>query len=344
MQTNLSKINEELEIEIQDFFEISKDGGVYEIETPQGWVEIGDLVLKKNKKCYIIRTESGLELGGSEDHYVYTKRGWEPLKDINVEDSYVYTKDGIDAIVAKEYIGIEDTYDLEVKNDEHKYYANSIVSHNTGKTLICKILAKETPATILYVLPSHIKNIADIPRICKMAKDLAPTLMIIEDIDFIAEDREGSGDWSVVEFMNHMDGLEDFNNVVTLATTNMMDKVEKAIKNRPGRFDRIVNIPLPDTEVREKMFQTFCRDFKLDNVDIKDIAFKTDKLTGAYIKDLCITAALIAIQSKSITKAGKAIIKTKHFDEALDEIKNKDFTRLAETGFNKKAMGFSAPV
>ena len=214
----------------------------------------------------------------------------------------------------------------------------------TGKTLMCKILAKETLATILYVLPSHIKGIADISRICKMAKDLSPTLMIIEDIDFLAEDREESGNWSVVELMNHMDGLEDFDNVVTLATTNMVDKVEKAIKNRPGRFDRIIDIPLPDKDIRKRMIENFCSDFKLKDVDIAAMSEKTDKLTGAYIKDLCITAALMAIQDNNVTKAGKATITNKYFEEAFEEIKNKDFTRLMDTGFNKKRLGFQVPI
>ena len=118
----------------------------------------------------------------------------------------------------------------------------------TGKTMVCKALAKELDCTILYVLPSHIENIGDIERICNMASGLSPTLMILEDVDGIAMDREEMHNTLVIELMNQLDGLEKFENVITLATTNIPEKVEKAIKDRPGRFDRVIQLPKPDAD------------------------------------------------------------------------------------------------
>jgi AAA+ superfamily predicted ATPase len=324
------QIGEEKEIEIQDFFELSKMGGIYEIETPNGWVEIGDLVLKRNKECYLIRTESGNSLNGSEDHYVETKNGWEKLKDLNVNTTTLHTSYGEDDVVAKEYTGTENTYDLEVLNNEHKYYANKIISHNTGKTMICKVLIKELPVTILYVLPTHIRDRSDVAKICDMAKDLSPTLLILEDIDYLAEDREGTGapGWSVIDLMNKMDGIEGFENVVTLATTNLIEKVENAIKNRPGRFDRVISLKNPSSEGIVKMLQNFTQKFKVnDKIKFEKLAEKLNDMSGAYIKDLCITAALLAIQENSVDENGIAILLGKHFTEALREIKDKDFSK-----------------
>lgn len=335
------QIGEEKEIEIQDFFELSKMGGTYEIDTPNGWVEIGDLVLKRDKECYLIRTESGNSLNGSEDHYVETKNGWEKLKDLDVNITTLHTSYGEDDVVAKEYTGTENTYDLEVLNNEHKYYANKIISHNTGKTMICKVLIKELSVTVLYVLPTHIQDKCDIARICDMAKDLSPTLLILEDIDYLAEDREtapGAG-WSVIDLMNKMDGIEGFENVVTLATTNLIEKVEDAIKNRPGRFDRVINLKNPSSDCIRKMLERFTKNFKVDSqIKFEKLAMKLEKMSGAYIKDLCITAALIAIQENSVDENGIANLLPKHFTEALREIKNKDFSQnFSET----KTMGFT---
>jgi len=335
------QIGEEKEVEIQDLFVFAQDDGIYEIETPQGWVEIGDLIMKRDKDCYLIRTNSGKELGGSSDHYVETTNGWEKLEDINVQNTTVYTSSGEDDIVSKEYIGKDDTYDLEVKNNDHKYYANGIVSHNTGKTMLCKILAKEVDATVIYVLPSHVKQLFDISRICDMARELAPSLIIIEDIDFLTKDRTGGNNWSVVELMNQMDGIEDFKDIITLATTNMVDDIEKAIKNRPGRFDRVIDIPSPDLKTRIRMFNRFCVNFNIGkDVDFSKIAKETNNATGAYIKDVCITAAFIAIQDGSVNKNGKVIIFNKHFNESLREIKDKDFSRFSEVTNSKRSIGF----
>lgn len=214
-------------------------------------------------------------------------------------------------------------------------------SPGTGKTMLCKVLAKEVDATVIYVLPSHIKQLFDISRICDMARELSPSLIIIEDIDFLTQDRETGNNWSVVELMNQMDGIEDFKDIVTLATTNMIADVEKAIKNRPGRFDRVIDIPLPDLETRERMFNRFCLNFNIgDDVDFKSISKETEKSTGAYIKEICITAAFIAIQNGSVDSNGKAIVSKKCFDESLKEIKDKDFSRFGEVANIKKPVGF----
>jgi ATP-dependent Zn protease len=212
----------------------------------------------------------------------------------------------------------------------------------TGKTLTCRILANELPISVIYVLPCHLANAYfSIASICDMAKDLAPTLLIIEDIDYIAQDREsvGSGNPQTIELMNRMDGIEKAEDIITIATTNMADKLEKSIKNRPGRFDRIINIPLPSNENRKKMIIKFSEKYNLDkNVDIGKIVEQTQKMSGAYIKNLCEMAALLAIEEGSLDKKGIVIVKMENFEEALGEIKNKDYS-----GFTEFAKDFGGP-
>lgn len=147
-------------MKIADFFELARSGGQYEVKTPQGWKTIGDLFLKKQKDCYLLRLE-GSSLGCSNDHLVMTEGGWKTDEHLNVETDKVETKDGFKPIVANEYLGKRDTYDWEVLSDEHAYYANGIVSHNTGKTGLVKQhckkpvmwQGKEYPGYAVYDVP-----------------------------------------------------------------------------------------------------------------------------------------------------------------------------------------------
>jgi hypothetical protein len=131
-----------MKMSIRDFFELSQKGGQYEVKTPQGWKPIGELYLKKQKECYLLRLEES-SLGCSFDHLVMTEKGWKIVENINVETDKIETSDGFKRISANEYIGTEDTYDWEVLSKEHAYYANGIVSHNTGKTAIVKQFGKK---------------------------------------------------------------------------------------------------------------------------------------------------------------------------------------------------------
>lgn len=158
----------------------------------------------------------------------------------------------------------------------------------TGKTMLCKVLAKEIPVTVIYALPSQIEDAGDVRRLCEMAKDLAPTMMILEDIDYIAENRDESRNAGVVmELMNYMDGLQDFSDIVTLATTNAVDKIEEAVKNRPGRFDRVINIPKPTHNLRVRMLKLFTSNYdvnKILSILVKRLSNCQGLISGTFVR------------------------------------------------------------
>jgi len=214
----------------------------------------------------------------------------------------------------------------------------------TGKTVLCKIIAKEINATVVYAMPDHLNTSLDIKRVCEMAKDLAPCVLMIEDIDYIAEDRDQARNaGGVIELMNYLDGVQEFNNVITLATTNSQDKIESALKNRPGRFDRVVQISRPKEECRMRMFKNFSRKFKLkDDVNWDRLVEKTDKLSGAHVKDLVKTAAIHALRARSFDKNKIAIVGMDHFTSALAEITNIDWSTVSKIQNKSKKMGFNS--
>lgn len=215
----------------------------------------------------------------------------------------------------------------------------------TGKTMLAKVLAKEVPATVIYCLPSHMERAADdISRICEMAKDLSPAMLIIEDIDWIAENRdEARNAGAVIQLMNYLDGVQEFNDIVTIATTNNVDKIEDAIKNRPGRFDRVISIPKPNAECRMRMFEVFTKRFILDNVDLSKVVQTSKDYAGAHVKDLCVTAALFAIREGSVNSDKRAIVKQEHFDKAIKEVSNIDYASHQKAQISsRRKMGFSS--
>lgn len=128
-----------MRMKIADFFSLAKrKGGQYEVMTPQGWKKLGDFYFKRQKDSYLLRLESGKTLGCSFDHLVMTEGGWKGVEKLDLQNDKVETIDGFERISASEYLGKKDTFDWEVLSDNHAYYANGIVSHNTGKTGIIK--------------------------------------------------------------------------------------------------------------------------------------------------------------------------------------------------------------
>ena len=146
-----------MRVKIEEFFNlIENEGGTYKVKTPSGYKLIGNLYKKQNKNCFEIKLSNGLSLSGSEDHLVevdvnttnetieYVNDSfWIKLKNINVGE-FVYCEDNnIYEVTEKSEIGVHNTYDLEVLDNERKYISNGIVSHNCGKTAIVEGLAKK---------------------------------------------------------------------------------------------------------------------------------------------------------------------------------------------------------
>ena len=112
----------------------------------------------------------------------------------------------------------------------------------TGKTLLGKVLADTLNVSFLWVSPRHVRNAGSFQDIMSLARFVAPAVVFLEDLDLFAEEREGNKWMGLGELMNRLNGAVDNEDIVTIATTNRLDVIEKALRNRPGRFDRIVEI------------------------------------------------------------------------------------------------------
>ncbi len=194
----------------------------------------------------------------------------------------------------------------------------------TGKTLVAKALCNQMDCTFIWVTPDDIRYPEDIAYVYQMAREVAPTIVLFEDIDYIGKSREmyrdSRFDKITGELLNQMDGLESNEGIITLASSNYPEFLDKALRNRPGRFDMRIKFDLPDEDLREKMLTKFFGNVNIDDVDIKDMIKMTENYTGAYIKELIVATVMLAVSQKSVDANDNAIITKKHLMEAFSEL------------------------
>ena len=203
---------------------------------------------------------------------------------------------------------------------------NWIITHNTGKTLVAKALCNQINSTFIWVTADDVCQADDVSGIYEMARELSPTIVLFEDIDYIGknrlgdEKRSGSYDKITGELLNQMDGVDSNEGIITLASSNYPKALDKALRNRPGRFDIRVRFELPDEDLRGKMLIKFFGKTNIHAIDLKKIVKMTDGYTGAYIKELVLATIMLALEDHSIGEDGNALIKTDYFDEAFAQL------------------------
>ncbi len=209
-----------------------------------------------------------------------------------------------------------------------------------GKTTLVKYLENRLAGkvTIIYVTDGAIGGASDITSIYTLARDYAPSLVILEDIDTIGLTREKGANSFTSELLGQLDGFEVLEGVVTLATTNHANLIDDALKNRPSRFDRRLKIPMPGEEAREAMLTRFLKDkdIVLSQEDIKFLSGKhTKELSGAMLKEAVISAKMIALQTGvgtvtiDVMKEAVALIRSTFHDSSAS-------SSIVQLGFRDK--------
>ena len=171
----------------------------------------------------------------------------------------------------------------------------------TGKTLIGKVLADTLPTSFIWVLPAHIQTPNSFKDIVSVARLVAPVVLFWEDIDLFAEDRNTHRWLGLGELMNQLDGAVDNEGIVTIATTNQLDVIENALRNRPGRFDRVVHIDDMDVESRTRLLRKLLSKAKIATKDFEYILDQTDGYTGAQVEEFVNTLYILAISDEDVS-------------------------------------------
>ena len=172
----------------------------------------------------------------------------------------------------------------------------------TGKTMYAKSLAAEAETTTILISAEMIQQRHDVKSVFKLARRLSPALIIIEDIDTAGTVSRKFTDHPILgEYLQAMDGMESNNGVVILATTIHTENIVPAISDRPGRFDRIIEVPLPDKNQRKEIIQNLMRNMPTkihSGKAIDKIASKSKGLSGAWIREVVQTAMIEAISDE----------------------------------------------
>ena len=197
----------------------------------------------------------------------------------------------------------------------------------TGKTMLAKAVANQTDATFIKMAGSELvhKFIGEgawlVRDLFQLAEDREPAIIFIDEIDAIASkrtDSKTSGDAEVqrtmMQLLSNMDGFEERGNIRIIAATNRFDMLDEAIL-RPGRFDRLIEVPKPDEAGRELIFRIHTRGMNVaEEVDFEGLAARTDGASGADIKAICTEAGMVAIRDD------RSVVTTADFDSAYEKL------------------------
>jgi len=212
----------------------------------------------------------------------------------------------------------------------------------TGKTLLAKAVANRTSATFIRVVGSELvqKYIGEGARMVRelfaLAKEKAPSLLFIDELDAVAARRVEDGSTgerevqrTMMQLLAEIDGFNPRGDVRIIGATNRPDILDPALL-RPGRFDRIIEIPIPDREARKEIFVILTSKMKLGkSVDLDNLAAHTENASGADIKAISTEAGMFAV------KKNKKAIEMEDFEQAIKKIMGNE----QRSHLNVKEMG-----
>jgi hypothetical protein len=186
----------------------------------------------------------------------------------------------------------------------------------TGKTLTAMYLVGQQPERTVVLVTG--RGVGLLRRSCELARLLAPSMVVLEDVDLVAEERtrQQPGCTTVLfELLNEMDGLADDVDVVFLLTSNRPDLLEPALAARPGRIDLAVEVPLPDAACRRRLLELYGRGLTLRIGDLDRLVARTEGVSPAFIRELLRKAALLAVG-----RGDGIVVEDRHLDQALLEL------------------------
>ena len=205
----------------------------------------------------------------------------------------------------------------------------------TGKTSLIRCLLSQLDSYTRFILTPD--NLSHLTEIMKAARKMLPALVVIEDVDLIAEGRESSGPGQAGLLnclLNEMDGLSADSQILFLLTTNRPEALEPALASRPGRIDQVIEVALPGEGERRQLLARFTGSVEISEIVIARVSKKTDEASPAFLKELVRRAVQVMLE------ANQCELELLHFDGALQDMVQSGGD-IGSRLLGGKAMGFT---
>lgn len=310
---------------------VLKNGIKYSTENPNS-IYLKEKLLSKGIEVKTTSTTSNLQVLSSSAlmisiiYYSFTliskNKGKTGITSLNTEDvsSKAKEKFNFNSLAGNEEAkeSMNDIVDYLKNPEKYKKYGARIPkgiilygSPGTGKTLLAKAVAGEANAPFYAVSGSDFIQVyvgvgaSRVRSLFKKAKNHKKAVIFIDEIDAIGKKRSTSSnggseekDQTLNALLTEMSGFNESNNIIVIAATNRLDILDPALL-RPGRFDRHIEVSLPDVNAREKIINLYLKDKPYKNINIKDLAVKTSSFSGAKLENLINEAAILACKENS---------------------------------------------
>lgn len=185
----------------------------------------------------------------------------------------------------------------------------------TGKTYTCRYLSHRVEPVTTVIATGH--ALLNMKAICGLARSLQPALVLLEDVDLVFMDRQMNSYATVLgEFLDQLDGFAPDDEVIFILTTNALERVEGAIKDRPGRVSQVVYFGPPSAPLRRRYLETQLRHYDLAQVELEQIVNRTDGVSQAFLKELVFRA----VQFATMNNSAGITLHTEHIISALDDM------------------------
>ena len=188
----------------------------------------------------------------------------------------------------------------------------------TGKTYTCQYLYDQLKPVTMIVVAG--KCLTEVKSICNFARTLQPAVVLLEDVDLIFASREiNLYSTGLGEMMDELDGFQKDDAVTFILTTNAIDRLEQAIKDRPGRISQCVYFGPPTQELRERYLERFLRRYDTSGLCLKSVAEICDGSSQAFLQELVNRVVQIAAECQPEAREN-IHLSFEHFEEAVDEM------------------------
>lgn len=189
----------------------------------------------------------------------------------------------------------------------------------TGKTHTCRhIHTRMEGVTSILVAGESLTRLQDVG---KFARQMHPSLLVIEDVDLVFAAREHNPYGTILgELMDQLDGFAPDEEVMFILTTNAIERVEQAIRDRPGRINQCLYFGVPGPDLRRRYLNRYLRAYDIAHVDMDHLVKQTERTSQAFMKEFVLRAVQVAAAAAGYQMNGSLRMETGHFDTAFEEL------------------------